>query len=161
MARGGLLRVRNIHPAPACPATLITQPGRTLMNDTLAPDRPAPRRNRTRIVFAALTVVLLVAGAAAGGYRVGKAEADGALGEPSQCADSERALVDLEEDKAATTDEEEIATIIRMQATVIVQNGDCFPADARAGAQLALDRQDEEAAAKALCYASDRPSWEC
>ncbi|NUV65617.1 hypothetical protein G6W57_00610 [Streptomyces sp. CAI-121] len=131
------------------------------MNDTLDPDRPAPHRNRARIALAAGAVVLLVAGAAAGGYRVGKAEAGGVPGKPSQCADSERALVDLEEEKAATTDDEETATIIRMQANVIVQNGDCFPADARAGAQLALDRQDEEAAAKALCYASDRPSWEC
>ncbi|MFE5958840.1 hypothetical protein [Streptomyces rubiginosohelvolus] len=131
------------------------------MNDALAPDRPAPRRNRARIALASVAVVLLVAGAAAGGYRVGKAEAEGAPGEPSQCTDSERALVDLEEEKAATTDEGEIAAITRMQANVIVQNGDCFPADARAGAQVALDRQDQEAASEALCNASDRPWWEC
>ncbi|MFI7890840.1 hypothetical protein ACIFUY_06205 [Streptomyces sp. CACIS-1.16CA] len=131
------------------------------MNDTLDSDRPAPRRNRARIALAAGAVVLLVAGAAAGGYRVGKAEAGAGPGKPSHCADSEKALVDLEDQKDATTDEDEVATILRMQANVIVQNGDCFPADARAGAQVALDRQDEEAAAKALCYASDRPSWEC
>ncbi|MFH9579169.1 hypothetical protein ACIQIE_19705 [Streptomyces globisporus] len=131
------------------------------MNDTIDPDRPVARRNRARIALAAVAVVLLVAGAAAGGYRVGKAEASGAPGKPSHCADSERALEDLEEEKVGTTDEEKIATIIRMQANVIVQNGDCFPADARAGAQVALDRQDQEAASEALCNASDRPWWEC
>ncbi|MFJ3601959.1 hypothetical protein ACIPVA_04090 [Streptomyces anulatus] len=130
------------------------------MND-LDPDRPAPRRNRARIALAAGALVLLVAGAAAGGYRVGKAEAGGEPGKSSHCADSERALEDLEEEKVATTDEEKIATIVRMQANVIVQNGDCFPADARAGAQVALDRQDQQATSEALCNASDRPWWEC
>ncbi|MFJ7085963.1 hypothetical protein ACIQU8_22365 [Streptomyces griseus] len=131
------------------------------MNDTPDPDRPAPRRNRARITLAAGAVALLVAGAAAGGYQVGKVEAGGDPGKPSHCADSERALADLENEKAGTTDEERIATIIRMQANVIVQNGDCFPADARAGAQVALDRQDQQAASEALCSASDRPWWEC
>ncbi|MFE7485424.1 hypothetical protein [Streptomyces sp. NPDC057552] len=131
------------------------------MNDTLAPVSPAPRRNRTRTAFAAGAVLLLVAGAAAGGYRVGKAEADGTAGKSSQCVDSEEVLAKLENEKTATTDEERVATIIRLQANVIVQNEGCFPADARAGAQVALDRQDQEAASEALCNASDRPWWEC
>ncbi|MFE6984711.1 hypothetical protein [Streptomyces griseus] len=101
--------------------------------------------------LAIAVVVCLIAPAGFGGYRIRRAEAGGTPDTPSQCTDSEQALVYLEDEKDAAGDAEKVATIICMQANVIVQNADCFPVQARAGAQVALDQQDQQAASGALC----------
>ncbi|MFF3094102.1 hypothetical protein [Streptomyces cyaneofuscatus] len=126
------------------------------MNDTPDPDRPAPRR-RTRIALAAGVVVLLVAGAAVGGYFAGRSDRPEAAADP--CVEVRQEMLAMRAEADANPDR--AADITRVQANMVLQNPDCFPAKLRAAVQAGLDAADQQAAARALCGASDRPWWEC
>lgn len=60
----------------------------------------------------------------------------------------------------ATAAPDKADSIVRVQLNMVVQNPSCFPAEARAAAQDALNQQDQQAAERALCRASDH-SWQC
>ncbi|MET4670872.1 hypothetical protein [Streptomyces sp. PvR018] len=126
------------------------------MNDTLDPDRPAPR-NRARIALAVGVVLLLVAGAAVGGYLAGRSTPVEAA---DPCVETRQAVLDMKEEVGAAKPEV-AASITRTQLNVVVQNPECFSVKERAAAQTVLDSADQEAASEALCSASDRPWWEC
>ncbi|MFL3869293.1 hypothetical protein LT966_22080 [Streptomyces griseobrunneus] len=125
------------------------------MNDPLDPDRPTPHR-RARIWLAAGGFLLLVAGAAAGGYFAGRPDRDVAA---DPCEGIRQEMLDMRTEADANPDQ--AADITRVQANMVLQNPDCFPAKLRAAAQAGLDAADQQAAAKALCDASGRPWWEC
>lgn len=127
------------------------------MNDVPDPDRPAPRRSRTRIGLTVGAVLLLVAGAAVGGYLAGRSDPVEAA---ESCAEIRKTVFDMGAEVQAA-ESSETANLIRTQMTMVLQNPDCFPARVRADAQTAMGSADQQAAAKALCDASDHRWWEC
>lgn len=123
------------------------------------PARPQPQklggRAKAGIVVGA---VLCLAAGAGGGFYAGRATTD--TGSQTESCSEVRATVrDMgQQAKAAPAKAD---SITRIQLNMMIQNPSCFPAEARAAAQDALNQQEQGATRAALCAAADASWWEC